>query len=201
MSLLPVRVVRLVLPYPPGVNEYWRSFTPKRGPARLIVSSIGRAYKVAVREMLALDLGDLMDGPLRLELDVFRPRRAGDVDRHLKVLLDVLQRDEEENWPGLYANDSQAYRVKVEHWDHEPRDPRVQLTVTEDANPRQPPTSWALDPKKRLALEAARERMAQVKTQERERVKGRKATKVEFKSLAQMKAKPASYPATKGKRR
>lgn len=176
--LLPVRVVRLVLPYPPGVNEYWKPFAPPKGPARTIVSTIGREYRAAVREMLRARLGQLLEGPLRIDIDVFRPRRAGDVDRHSKVLFDVLQEDTEEGWPGVYRKDSQAYRLRAEHWDHEPGEPRVQVTVTEDANPRTPPESWPLPPEQRYALQRARERMEGTRAKERERVKQRKTPRL-----------------------
>jgi Holliday junction resolvase RusA-like endonuclease len=205
MSLLPVRVVRLVLPYPPGVNEYWKPFAPPKGKARLINTTIGREYKAVVREMLRTRLGQLLEAPLRMDMDVFRPRRAGDVDRHTKVLFDVLQRDEEEGWPGVYRNDSQAFRLRVENWDHEPNNPRVQVTVTEDANPRQPPESWPLAPEQRHALHHSRARLDGIRSRERERVKKRKASREDGpdtptsktkRTLAQ-KAVPASYPASR----
>lgn len=203
--LLPVRVVRLVLPYPPGVNEYWKPFAPPKGPARTIVSTIGREYRAAVREMLRGELGPLLEGPLRIDLDVFRPRRAGDVDRHSKVLFDVLQEDAEEGWSGLYRKDSQAYRLRAEHWDHESSHPRVQVTITEDANPRQPPESWPLTEKQLHALRHAQERLEAARAKERERVKARAARRASpapsKKGLAG-KLKSASYePRKKGERR
>jgi Holliday junction resolvase RusA-like endonuclease len=207
MSLLPVRVVRLVLPYPPRANRYWRLFTPKKGQkgqARMIVSTLGKAYKAAVRELVRSSVAGALQGPLRIDLDVFRPRRAGDVDGHAKVLFDALQRDEKEDWPGLYLNDAQAFRVKVEHWDHQPRRPRVQATVTEDANPRQPPGEWPLTPEQEELLARASAKMAELMEKENERAKSRKAARAEppfppggkpRSSDVRHLARPASYPA------
>jgi Holliday junction resolvase RusA-like endonuclease len=199
---LPVRVVDLVLPYPPRANEYWRLFTPKgKGRPHMIVSEVGRAYKTLVRAMLRKRLTTLT-GPLRFSADVFRPRAAGDVDGHVKVLFDALQRDEELNWPGLYLNDSQGHRVAVEHWDHQPDRPRVQLTVVEDFNPRRvQPQDWPISPGEQAEIAAAHEAMSAIRKKNRERTKAKQAAgtalhKPSGKNLAQL-ARPASYPARK----
>ena len=98
MIHIPEREVRLVLPYPPGVNDYWRMFVPKKGPPRMLESTIGRTYKEEVRKLALQQLGHLpqFSGPLRIEIQAFRPRRSGDVDRHSKVVLDGLQREVKE---------------------------------------------------------------------------------------------------------
>jgi Holliday junction resolvase RusA-like endonuclease len=200
---LPVRVVELVLPYPPRMNDYWRLFTPKgKGRPHMIVSEIGKAYKAIVRAIVRKKVGTTLTGPLRFNVDVFRPRAAGDVDGHVKVLLDALQRKEEEGWPGLYLNDSQGVRVAVEHWDHQPDRPRVQLTVVEDMNPRRVlPRDWPISPVQQAEIDAAHEAMAAIRKKNRDRTKAKQAAgapphKPSKKALAQL-ARPASYPVRK----
>ena len=202
---LPVRVVQLVLPYPPRANDYWRLFTPRgRGRPHMIVSEIGKAYKALVRGMLRKKLTTLT-GPLRFSADVFRPRASGDVDGHVKVLFDALQRDEEAGWPGLYLNDAQGFRVAVEHWDHQPDRPRVQLTVVEDLNPRRAlPQDWPITPAEQAEIAAAHEAMAAIRKKNRERTKAKQVLsstpaqkpKAGRRTLAEL-ARPATYPARK----
>jgi Holliday junction resolvase RusA-like endonuclease len=215
---LPVRVVQLVLPYPPRANEYWRLFTPNgKGRPHMIVSEIGKTYKALVRAIVRKRLVTLT-GPLRFSADVFRPRAAGDVDGHVKVLFDALQRDEEMSWPGLYLNDSQGVRVAVEHWDHQPDRPRVQLTVVEDSNPRRVlPQDWPVSPSEQAEIDAAHEAMAAIRKKNRERTKAKAEADVRAlglsspetadrkvrqrradAGLAQL-ARPASYPARKAR--
>lgn len=140
----------------------------------MIVSEIGDAYKALIRGMLRKRIVTLT-GPLRFSADVFRPRAAGDVDGHVKVLFDALQRDEKKGWPGLYLNDSQGVRVAVEHWDHQPERPRVQLTVVEDMNVRRViPQDWPISPAQQAEIDAAHNAMAAIRKKNRERTKRRK---------------------------
>jgi Holliday junction resolvase RusA-like endonuclease len=216
---LPVRVVELVLPYPPRMNDYWRMIAPKgKGRPHMTSSEIGKAYKAIVRAIVRKKVGTTLTGPLRFHVDVFRPRASGDVDGHVKVLLDALQRKEEEGWPGLYLNDSQGVRVAVEHWDHQPNRPRVQLTVVEDSNPRRVlPQDWPISPAEQAEIDAAHEAMAAIRKKNRERTKAKKVNTLPTlegvrkrgsahpmppptrkKDLAQL-ARPASYPARKAR--
>lgn len=109
--------VELVVPYPPALNRYWR-FVTIRGHGRVLLSREARQYKAA---LALLGTGALIDGPIRLSLRVYRPRKAGDLDGALKGLLDALQ-------GVVYANDSQIIELHAWRGDDKHR-PRVEVTA------------------------------------------------------------------------
>jgi crossover junction endodeoxyribonuclease RusA len=75
----------LTLPYPPGTNNLYATIGRRR-----VLSREGRDYK-ATCVLLALAAGCRpVVGPVGLEVTVYRPRRAGDLDGRLKVLLDAM---------------------------------------------------------------------------------------------------------------
>jgi Holliday junction resolvase RusA-like endonuclease len=77
--------VKITLPYPPSANRYWRVF---RG--RAVKSPEARSYQQRAR-LLALSMGARpLAGPVSVGFAVFRPRRVGDLDNVLKVILDAL---------------------------------------------------------------------------------------------------------------
>lgn len=88
------------LPYPPSANRYWRNF---RG--RMVRSREATAY---IAEVQAIMRGRLPEaGDVALELEVVRPRRSGDLDNSLKVVLDSLR-------GSLYVDDKQV--VELHAW-------------------------------------------------------------------------------------
>lgn len=106
----------LTLPYPPGVNALYRTF---RG--RMLLSSEARAYKTKVG-LLARAAGlRPRKGEVEVRLALFRPRRIGDIDGPLKVLLDALEGH-------AYDNDSQVVGLYVTRHD-DSGNPRVQVLV------------------------------------------------------------------------
>lgn len=108
--------IRLVLPYPPSANRYWRNF---RG--NVVTSAEARSYKLEVA-YLAKHVGiEKLGGPVVVFVDIYRPRRVGDLDNRLKVLLDALQ--------GVaYDNDSQVVEVHARRFDDK-QNPRAELEV------------------------------------------------------------------------
>lgn len=78
--------MKIVLPYPPSSNRYWKVW---RG--RAVVSAEAKQYKQGVR-LRALTEGHRkpLEGPVVLSLVVYRPRRAGDLSNRIKVLEDAL---------------------------------------------------------------------------------------------------------------
>ncbi len=107
---------RLVLPYPPSTNRYWRIF---RGHA--VRSAEATAYKAAVHHAcLAARVRSLV-GPVALEVRLYRPRKAGDLDNRLKVLLDSLQGH-------LYADDAQVVELHAYRQDDK-AEPRVEVVL------------------------------------------------------------------------
>jgi crossover junction endodeoxyribonuclease RusA len=77
--------MKLTLPYPPSVNGMYATFRGRR-----ILSREGRAYKKAVAEIAARQSIRPNAEPFRVVVEVYRPRRAGDLDNTLKALLDSL---------------------------------------------------------------------------------------------------------------
>ena len=160
--------VLLVLPYPPSVNALRAIFTPKRGRARMIDTTIGRAYKAAIRMILHASGAQFRwTAPLRLEVDLFRPRRAGDSSNPLKALEDGLQTERvlEEaleagvksrrrvpREAGLYEDDDQTVEIHVRRFEDKEA-PRVQVRVTVVTGPGGPPPErWATPPGWNTAL-------------------------------------------------
>lgn len=110
--------MRLRLPYPPTANLYWRSF---RG--RVVKSSEARAYqKLAAMYALAEGMRPTA-APVAVILEVYRPRKQGDLDNTLKVLLDALK--------GVaYVDDAQV--VELHAFRHDDKaDPRAMVSIDE----------------------------------------------------------------------
>ena len=112
----------ITLPFPPSVNHYYRR------------TRTGQVYlgpkAVAFRELVHLEWLTRawmpLEGPISLEIRAFRPRVVGDIDNVLKGALDALN--------GRYfVDDRQVVRLVV-HLDHDPTDPRLEVTI-ENAEP------------------------------------------------------------------
>lgn len=105
--------IAVTLPVPPSANDYWR-YT-----GRVFTSKEAGAYKNAVR--LENAFLPKLDGPVVVNLTVFRPAKRGDLDNFLKVMLDALQ-------GVLYENDNQI--VEIHAWREDDKEnPRVELLV------------------------------------------------------------------------
>ena len=80
-------MIELVLPWPPSVNRYWRTF---RG--RMIISADGRAYRKAVADQVLIQRGAKnYQTELKVVIEAWRPdRRKRDLDNLPKALLDSL---------------------------------------------------------------------------------------------------------------
>lgn len=98
--------MRLVLPYPPSINHYWRHVGRK-----ILISAAGRTYativSAAVRNDAFATFGPL--NRLAVRLLVQPPdRRRRDLDNVAKPLLDALTK------AGLWADDSQIDWLLIE---------------------------------------------------------------------------------------
>lgn len=102
--------IKIFLPWPPSVNQYWRH--PSKGPlaGRHLISEQGRAYRAKVTahvcdEQQAHKLADR----LAVSILCYPPdRRRRDLDNILKAALDALV------FAGVMLDDSQIDRLAIE---------------------------------------------------------------------------------------
>lgn len=103
-----LEMINVTLPWPPSVNQYWRTFRN-----RMILSAAGREYrKLAVGQVLAQlkTVITLKDKPLRVTIEAWRPdNRRRDLDNLLKAALDALA------YAGVYEDDSQIRDLRI-YW-------------------------------------------------------------------------------------
>lgn len=98
------RVARLVLPWPPTVNHYYR-----RVGARTLISRDGRTFRIRVGRICAASRIRTATGPVSVSIIAHPPdRRRRDLDNALKAILDALEHG------GALVNDSQVERLEIE---------------------------------------------------------------------------------------
>ncbi|EOT1503432.1 RusA family crossover junction endodeoxyribonuclease [Enterobacter hormaechei] len=119
--------MKLVLPFPPSVNTYWRA--PNKGPlkGRHLISAKGRAYQsaacVAIVEQLRF-LPKPSTAPAAVEIILYPPdERRRDIDNYNKALFDALTH------AGIWEDDCQVQRMLVE-WGPKVRGGRVEISIT-----------------------------------------------------------------------
>ncbi|ENS0910012.1 RusA family crossover junction endodeoxyribonuclease [Escherichia coli] len=119
--------MKLVLPFPPSVNTYWRA--PNKGPlkGRHLISAKGRAYQSAACSAIVDQLRRLpkpSTAPAAVEILLFPPdARRRDIDNYNKALFDALTH------AGVWEDDSQVKRMLVE-WGPKVAGGRVEITIT-----------------------------------------------------------------------
>jgi crossover junction endodeoxyribonuclease RusA len=119
--------MKLVLPFPPSVNTYWRA--PNSGPlkGRHLISAKGRAYQSAACAAIVEQLRRLpkpSNSPAAVEIVLYPPDlRRRDIDNYNKALFDALTH------AGVWEDDSQVQRMLVE-WGPKVAGGRVELTIT-----------------------------------------------------------------------
>lgn len=108
--------IRAILPYPPSANRYWRN---ARG--RTFLSKEAKEYKQAVKSEMQWLTPKPIEGAVAVTIAVYRPRRAGDLDNRIKVLLDSLN--------GIaYADDQQITKIHAERFEDK-ENPRVEVII------------------------------------------------------------------------
>ena len=117
MSKLINGTVKLTLPFPPSSNRYWR----KTRDGRVYVSDEAKAYKEEVG--LKTNRYAKLNGDLAFTATFYRPRKSGDLDNRIKILLDSLQGT-------IFADDKQIVEIHAYRFDDK-ENPRVELEITE----------------------------------------------------------------------
>ncbi|CZX82060.1 RusA family crossover junction endodeoxyribonuclease [Enterobacter hormaechei] len=118
--------MKLVLPFPPSVNTYWRA--PNKGPlkGRHLISEKGRAYQSAACAAIIKQLRCLpkpSSSPAAVEILLFPPdARRRDIDNYNKALFDALTH------AGIWEDDSQVQRMLVE-WGPKVAGGRVEISI------------------------------------------------------------------------
>ncbi|NUL39405.1 RusA family crossover junction endodeoxyribonuclease [Kosakonia sacchari] len=118
--------MKLILPFPPSVNSYWRA--PNKGPlkGRHLISAAGRKYQsdacAAIIEQLRR-LPKPSSEPASVEVILYPPDvRRRDIDNYNKALFDALTH------AGVWEDDSQVKRLLVE-WGPVEKGGRVDVTI------------------------------------------------------------------------
>lgn len=110
--------MKLTLPYPPSANLYWRSY---RG--MVVVSREASNYKLMVKLRCTMAGYVPHQGAVAVTVRLYRPRRSGDLDNRLKVLLDSLN-------GGAWKDDSQVVELHAYRYD-DAKNPRVEVEIEE----------------------------------------------------------------------
>lgn len=110
--------ISLTLPYPPSANRYWRNM---RG--RMVKSEEARAYQQQAGWIAKSSGFDCTDRDVAITLRIYRPRKRGDLDNAIKVILDSLNGI-------IYSDDDQVTVIHAERYDDK-ANPRVDLFVEE----------------------------------------------------------------------
>ena len=98
--------ITLILPWPPSVNRYWRTFQ-----GRMIISAEGRSYRKAVADQVLIQRGAKhYAGKLSVNIEAFRPdKRRRDLDNLLKATLDGCTH------AGVWEDDSNVVDLRI-YW-------------------------------------------------------------------------------------
>jgi crossover junction endodeoxyribonuclease RusA len=111
-----VSELKLILPYPPSVNNLYATFRGRR-----IVSAKGRKFKADIAVLAKQQGAKLLAGDLSVTFRVFRPKRIGDLDNRLKISQDALK--------GIcFADDKQIIEIHAFRFDDK-TNPRIEIDI------------------------------------------------------------------------
>lgn len=130
-------MIKLVLPYPPSTNRYWRL---DRRNGHLHLSPDAEKFRADVKLIAGAVMGNqlALRGPLSVAIRLYRPQASGDVDNFIKQPLDALQ-------GVVYDNDSQIIRLTADRFDDR-ANPRCEVDVAQIGPVDQPlfeRTAWS----------------------------------------------------------
>lgn len=107
--------MKLILPWPPSVNRYWRMVN-----GRMLIAASGRKYRESMPIMARLGAS-----PVELSILAYYPdMRRRDIDNLLKAPLDAL------TYAGLWEDDSQIQALSIRKAGYDKHHPRLEISVT-----------------------------------------------------------------------
>jgi len=110
-------MISFTLPLPPSANRYWR-----HANNRAYLSTEAKLYKRAVYYLLKSKRITPLQNEVAIKLNVYRQRKAGDLDNRIKVCLDALN--------GLaYKDDSQIVEIHAHRHDDK-LNPRIEVELS-----------------------------------------------------------------------
>ncbi|HBD5300496.1 TPA: RusA family crossover junction endodeoxyribonuclease, partial [Escherichia coli] len=119
--------MKLILPFPPSVNTYWRH--PNKGAfsGKSLISAAGRKFQSAACAAIVEQLRRLpkpTSAPASVEIVLFPPdNRIRDLDNYNKALFDALTH------AGVWEDDRQVKRMLVEWGPVIPKG-KVEITIS-----------------------------------------------------------------------
>ncbi|MFY7236014.1 RusA family crossover junction endodeoxyribonuclease [Enterobacter cloacae complex sp. IR5450] len=120
--------MKLVLPFPPSVNTYWRLQTKGPMKGRVLISEKGRAYKSNVRRSVIEQLRAMPKASTAfadVEIILYPPDyRDRDIDNFNKAIFDAL------TYASVWVDDKQVKRLTVE-WGEKVKGGKVELTIVQ----------------------------------------------------------------------
>ena len=118
--------MKLILPFPPSVNTYWRAVPRGRGVAN-ILSKKARAYQGAAKAAIGFVHPQWrFTGPVAVEVTLHRPdRRRRDLDNYLKPLFDAITH------AGAWEDDSQIVQMVIKWADKPVSGGKAVVVITE----------------------------------------------------------------------
>jgi crossover junction endodeoxyribonuclease RusA len=109
--------MRLILPYPPSANRLW-----KNARGHMVKSAEAKVYGYQVLAIAQQAGISPMTGAVAVTIDVYRPRKSGDLDNRLKITIDSLN--------GLAWNDdAQIVEIHARRFDDK-HNPRIEVEVS-----------------------------------------------------------------------
>lgn len=121
--------MKLILPFPPSVNTYWRH--PNKGAfaGKSLISEAGRKFQSAACAAIVEQLRRLpkpTSAPASVEIVLFPPdNRIRDLDNYNKALFDALTH------AGVWEDDRQVKRMLVEWGPVIPKQYGIRLTANQ----------------------------------------------------------------------
>ncbi|ENA7071124.1 RusA family crossover junction endodeoxyribonuclease [Escherichia coli] len=119
--------MKLILPFPPSVNTYWRHPNKVAFAGKSLISEAGRKFQSAACAAIIEQLRRLpkpTSAPASVEIVLFPPdNRIRELDNYNKALFDALTH------AGVWEDDSQVKRMLVEWGPVIPKG-KVEITIS-----------------------------------------------------------------------